>query len=112
MAKLNLDIPPEDWRAVVPFLHHHIGHMEPSPLNPDPMRVLKHLEEAIRAQFEMPEEKAVQCFIDSQEVDCETFKQTESLTAEKILTDPDLLAKYTCEFFGENGPYPVSEHTP
>ena len=26
---------------------------------------------------------------------------------EKILTDPDILADYTCEFFGENGPYPV-----
>ena len=28
---------------------------------------------------------------------------------EKILTDPDVLADYTCEFFGENGPYPVEE---
>ena len=28
---------------------------------------------------------------------------------EKILTDPDVLADYTCEFFGENGPYPVGE---
>jgi len=26
---------------------------------------------------------------------------------ERILTDPDILADYTCEFFGENGPYPV-----
>lgn len=26
---------------------------------------------------------------------------------EKILTDPDVLADYTCQFFGENGPYPV-----
>ncbi|MBM3914351.1 MAG: hypothetical protein FJ351_07935 [Sphingomonadales bacterium] len=26
-----------------------------------------------------------------------------------ILTDPDVLADYTCEFFGENGPYPVSD---
>ena len=26
---------------------------------------------------------------------------------ERILTDPDVLADYTCEFFGENGPYPV-----
>ena len=26
---------------------------------------------------------------------------------EKILTNPDLLADYTCEFFGANGPYPV-----
>ena len=73
MAKLNLDIPPEHWKAVVPFLHHHIGHMEPSPVEPAPRRVLKHLEEAIREQF--PEEKAVRCFIDSHEVDCETFRQ-------------------------------------
>jgi hypothetical protein len=28
---------------------------------------------------------------------------------ETILTDPDVLADYTCEFFGENGPYPVPE---
>ncbi len=28
---------------------------------------------------------------------------------ERILTDPDILADYTCEFFGENGPYPVPE---
>ena len=28
---------------------------------------------------------------------------------EKILTDPDVLADYTCEFFGPNGPYPVEE---
>lgn len=28
---------------------------------------------------------------------------------EKILTDPDVLADYTCEFFGENGPYPVRD---
>ena len=28
---------------------------------------------------------------------------------ERILTDPDILADYTCEFFGENGPYPVSD---
>ena len=26
---------------------------------------------------------------------------------ERILTDPDVLADYTCEFFGANGPYPV-----
>ncbi len=25
------------------------------------------------------------------------------------MTDPDVLADYTCEFFGENGPYPVGE---
>lgn len=29
---------------------------------------------------------------------------------ERILTDPDILADYTCEFFGENGPYPVQEN--
>jgi hypothetical protein len=28
---------------------------------------------------------------------------------ETILTDPDVLADYTCEFFGENGPYPVPD---
>lgn len=28
---------------------------------------------------------------------------------ETILTDPDLLADYTCEFFGENGPYPIPD---
>ena len=28
---------------------------------------------------------------------------------EKILTDPDILAAYTCEFFGANGPYPVPQ---
>lgn len=28
---------------------------------------------------------------------------------ETILTDPDLLADYTCEFFGANGPYPIPE---
>ncbi len=26
---------------------------------------------------------------------------------EKILTDPDVLADYTVEFFGQNGPYPI-----
>ena len=31
---------------------------------------------------------------------------------EKILTDPDVLADYTCEFFGENGPYPVEDDAP
>ena len=31
---------------------------------------------------------------------------------ETILTDPDVLADYTCEFFGENGPYPVADETP
>ena len=28
---------------------------------------------------------------------------------ERILTDPDILADYTCEFFGKNGPYPVPD---
>ena len=28
---------------------------------------------------------------------------------EQILTDPDVLADYTCEFFGPQGPYPVEE---
>jgi len=28
---------------------------------------------------------------------------------EAILTDPDILADYTCEFFGPNGPYPVEQ---
>jgi hypothetical protein len=31
---------------------------------------------------------------------------------ETILTDPDVLADYTCEFFGENGPYPVADEQP
>jgi hypothetical protein len=31
---------------------------------------------------------------------------------ERILTDPDILADYTCEFFGENGPYPVPAQRP
>jgi len=30
---------------------------------------------------------------------------------ETILTDPDVLADYTCEFFGENGPYPVPDES-
>jgi hypothetical protein len=30
---------------------------------------------------------------------------------EAILTDPDILADYTCEFFGPNGPYPVEQET-
>jgi hypothetical protein len=28
---------------------------------------------------------------------------------EAILTDPDILADYTCEFFGPEGPYPVQD---
>jgi hypothetical protein len=31
---------------------------------------------------------------------------------ERILTDPDILADYTCEFFGENGPYPIPHAAP
>ena len=31
---------------------------------------------------------------------------------EQILTDPDVLADYTCEFFGENGPHPVEDDEP
>jgi hypothetical protein len=31
---------------------------------------------------------------------------------ETILTDPDVLADYTCEFFGANGPYPVPDEAP
>jgi hypothetical protein len=31
---------------------------------------------------------------------------------EAILTDPDILADYTVEFFGENGPYPVPDEAP
>jgi hypothetical protein len=34
---------------------------------------------------------------------------TEHKAYEQILTDPDVLADYTCEFFGEDGPYPVDE---
>ena len=30
---------------------------------------------------------------------------------ETILTDPDVLADYTCEFYGPNGPYPVEEES-
>ena len=37
---------------------------------------------------------------------------TEHKAYEQILTDPDVLADYTCEFFGKNGPYPVEEETP
>lgn len=34
---------------------------------------------------------------------------TEHKAYEQILTDPDVLADYTCEFFGPEGPYPVEE---
>ena len=37
---------------------------------------------------------------------------TEHKAYEQILTDPDVLADYTCEFFGENGPYPVEDDAP
>ena len=37
---------------------------------------------------------------------------TEHKAYEQILTDPDVLADYTCEFFGENGPYPVEDEAP
>ena len=38
---------------------------------------------------------------------------TEHKAYEQILTDPDVLADYTCEFFGDqNGPYPVEEEQP
>jgi hypothetical protein len=35
--------------------------------------------------------------------------QGEHQSYEQILTDPDVLADYTCEFFGPEGPYPVEE---
>ena len=35
--------------------------------------------------------------------------QAEHQSYETILTDPDVLADYTCEFFGPQGPYPVEE---
>lgn len=31
---------------------------------------------------------------------------------ETILVDPDVLADYTCQFFGENGPYPIPDEEP
>jgi len=31
---------------------------------------------------------------------------------ETILTNPDVLADYTCEFFGPNGPYPIPDEAP
>jgi hypothetical protein len=34
---------------------------------------------------------------------------TEHKAYETILTDPDVLADYTCEFFGQNGPYPIPD---
>ena len=38
--------------------------------------------------------------------------QAEHQSYETILTDPDVLADYTCEFFGPEGPYPVEEDQP
>ena len=35
--------------------------------------------------------------------------QAEHQSYEQILTDPDVLADYTCEFFGKEGPYPVED---
>ena len=35
--------------------------------------------------------------------------QAEHQSYEQILTDPDVLADYTCEFYGPNGPYPVED---
>ena len=35
--------------------------------------------------------------------------QAEHQSYEQILTDPDVLADYTCEFFGPEGPYPVED---
>lgn len=37
---------------------------------------------------------------------------SEHLAYETILTDPDVLADYTCEFFGDNGPYPIPDEAP
>ena len=37
---------------------------------------------------------------------------TEHKAYEQILTDPDVLADYTCEFFGPEGPYPVEDEQP
>lgn len=42
---------------------------------------------------------------------CELLQELsgEHRAYEQILTDPDVLADYTCEFFGDNGPYPIPE---
>ena len=42
---------------------------------------------------------------------CELLQElsNEHKAYESILTDPDILADYTCEFFGENGPHPVAD---
>ena len=42
---------------------------------------------------------------------CELLQElsNEHRAYETILTDPDVLADYTCEFFGPNGPHPVPD---
>ena len=42
---------------------------------------------------------------------CELLQElsNEHRAYETILTDPDVLADYTCEFFGPNGPHPVAD---
>jgi len=42
---------------------------------------------------------------------CELLQElsNEHKAYETILTDPDVLADYTCEFFGENGPHPIPD---
>ena len=42
---------------------------------------------------------------------CELLQElsNEHKAYESILTDPDILADYTCEFFGENGPHPIPD---
>jgi len=42
---------------------------------------------------------------------CELLQElsNEHKAYEAILTDPDILADYTCEFFGENGPHPIPD---
>ena len=42
---------------------------------------------------------------------CELLQElsNEHKAYEAILTDPDVLADYTCEFFGENGPHPIPD---
>jgi hypothetical protein len=47
-----------------------------------------------------------------QAVDLLRAMSAEHKAYETILTDPDVLADYTCEFFGANGPYPVPDEAP
>ena len=47
-----------------------------------------------------------------QAVDLLRAMSAEHKAYETILTDPDVLADYTCEFFGANGPYPVPDDAP